>query len=297
MDLNEINVFIQVVKEGSFSGAGKKMGLPNSTVSFKVSSLEKRLGVTLIQRTTRKLSITPAGQTFYKRCLLGLEELLGAEQEIAQIQKEPQGLLRLTAPTEFSSSILPSVLHEYSKKYPKVRIEMVLSDRVLDLISENIDVAIRAGVLKDSSLIAKKIGSVHFILVANSHYLKSHSPMKHPRELWHHTCLQFTPMGYQEWHLTSDKGSLQVPVPGKIIINDLAAIKNLALSGTGIALLPSHYCHSELKSEKLIRILPEWKSRGTDLHFVYPAQRFVTPKLSEFIKLAEKSLKSIIHSG
>lgn len=294
MDLNEIQVFIQVIKEGSFSGAGKKLGLPNSTVSFKVSSLEKRLGVTLIQRTTRKISITPAGQVFFKRCQLGLEEIIGAEQEIVQIQKEPQGLLRLTAPTEFASSILPSILHDYSKRYPKARIELLLSDRILDLISENIDIAIRAGNLKDSSLVAKKIGSVHFILVASASYLKNSQPLNHPRELWHHACLQFTPMGYQEWRLTSGKGSLLVPIPGRIIINDLAAIKNLALAGAGIALLPSHYCYNEIRNEKLIQVLPEWQSKGTDLHFVYPAQRFVTPKLSEFIKLADKAMKSII---
>src|SRR6185437_12712958 len=159
MDLNEISVFIQVVKTGSFTHAARKLGMPNSTVSSKVSSLEKRLGTTLIQRTTRKLSITAAGQAYFKRCLQGLEEIETAETEVMAIQSEPQGTLRVTAPIELGHGALCSILSKYSAKYPKVRTELLLTDREVDLISESFDLAIRAGDLEDSSLKAKKIGS------------------------------------------------------------------------------------------------------------------------------------------
>ena len=149
MDFNEVAIFIQVVQEGSFSNAAKKLGMPNSTVSAKVSSLEKRLGITLIQRTTRKLNITPAGQSYFKRCMTGLEEIKAAESEIASIQGEPQRLLRITAPTELGSSILPLIVSDYTKKFPKIRIEVILTDRRVDLLSENVDLAIRAGELKE----------------------------------------------------------------------------------------------------------------------------------------------------
>lgn len=123
MDLNEINIFLKVVQLGSFSGAATALGIPNSTVSHKVSQLEQRLGVTLIQRTTRKLNITPAGKAYYDRCLKGLEEIRAAEMELASSNEEPQGLLRVTAPSELGGSILPSIVSKFTNRYPKVRVK------------------------------------------------------------------------------------------------------------------------------------------------------------------------------
>lgn len=291
MDFNEIAIFIRVVQEGSFSQAAKKLGMPNSTVSAKVSNLERRLGVTLIQRTTRKLNITPAGDAYYKRCIQGLEEIKAAEAEIANVQGEPQGLLRITAPNELGSSILPGIVSQYTKKYPKARIEVVLTDRRVDLLSENIDLAIRAGELKDSSLIAKRIGTIYFAPFASPKYLKMKGTPSHPRELRQHQCLQFTPVGVDEWKMTSTKGSLNVPVPGRVLINDMFALKRMALMDDGIVFLPTYYCYTEVEANKLVRILPEWRSHLTPIHFVYPAQRFVTPKLSAFISLATAVIK------
>lgn len=291
MDFNEVAIFIKVVQEGSFSHAAKKLGMPNSTVSAKVSSLEKRLGITLIQRTTRKLNITPAGQAYFKRCMIGLEEIKAAESEIASVIGEPQGLLRITAPTELGSSILPSIISEYTKKYPKARIEVILTDRRVDLLSENVDLAIRAGELKDSSLIAKRVGTVYFAPFATAKYLKQKGNPTHPRDLKQHMCLQFTPVGEDEWKMTSSKGSLNVPIPGRVMINDMAALKKMALMDDGITFLPTYFCYTEVKNKQLIRILPEWRSHLSPVHFVYPAQRFVTPKLSAFISLATDAVK------
>lgn len=296
MDLNEIAVFIKVVQTGSFSQAAKNLGMPNSTVSFKVSSLEQRLGVTLIQRTTRKLNITPAGRDYYQTCLRGLEEILSAEQEIASIQGEPQGLLRITAPIELGSNILPELISQYIAQYPKVRVEVILSGRRVDLLSENVDLAIRIGELQDSTLIAKKIGFIYFVPVATPKYLKSKGTPTHPRELHQHQCIQFTPYGLEEWRLTSSKGTLNAPLSGKVIVDDLFMVKKLTLLNDGIALLPTHFCYPEVKAGKLVRILPEWRTSLTPLHFVYPAQRFVTPKLSSFITMALGALKQNFES-
>jgi DNA-binding transcriptional LysR family regulator len=291
MDLNEVAVFIKVVQLGSFSQAAKQLGMPNSTVSGKVSSLEKRLGITLIQRTTRRLNVTPAGQAYFKRCIQGLEEIKAAETEIAAIQGEPQGLLRITAPIELGGTILPIVISEYTRKFPKVSVETLLTGQRLDLLSENIDLAIRAGDLKDSSLIAKKIGSVYFAPFATPKYLKANGTPAHPRDLRQHRCLHFTPLGYGEWRLNGPKGALNVPIVSHVIANDLALIKAMALTGDGIAMLPTHIIYSEVSAGKLVRVLPEWKSNVTPVHFVYPAQRFVTPKLSSFIEVATDAMK------
>jgi DNA-binding transcriptional LysR family regulator len=291
MDFNEVAIFIQVVQVGSFSHAAKKLGMPNSTVSAKISSLERRLGVTLIQRTTRKLNITPAGDAYYKRCMLGLEEIRAAEAEIANVQGEAQGLLRITAPTELGGSVLPALISSYTKKYPKVRVEVLLTDRRVDLLSENVDLAIRAGEMKDSTLIAKKIGSLYFAPFASPKYLKTKGIPNHPRELRHHDCLQFTPLGLEEWKMTSSKGSLNVPISARVFINDMAALKKMATADDGIVFLPTYYCYAEVKAKQLVRILPEWRSHLTPIHFVYPAQRFVTPKLSSFISMGADFIK------
>lgn len=292
MDLNQIAVFIKVIQLGSFSLAARQLGMPNSTVSAKVSSLEKHLGVTLIQRTTRKLNVTPAGKAFFEKCLLGLEEIRGAEMELASLKGEPQGLLRLTAPVELGGALLPNAIAEFTQKFPKVRVEIILSDRQVELLAEGVDVALRTGVLKDSTLIAKKLGQIYFAPFAAPSYLKQYGTPLHPRDLRRHQCLHFTPLGFASWTLTSNKGDLEIPVSGKIVVNDLTMIRNLAISGHGIALLPSYYCDQEIKQGSLQRILPDWRSHQVPVHFVYPAQKYVTSKLSQFIALASKQLQA-----
>ncbi len=173
MDLNEIIIFVKVVEAGSFAGAARRLDVPKSTVSAKVSALERRLGVTLIRRTTRKLFVTEAGQEYFQQCLRSLQQISAAEEQVAQRQSIPQGLLRITAPVELGGTLLPSVITEFQKQYADVKLEVILTDRMVDLVSEGIDLSLRAGDLKDSSLIAKKLGSVYFAPFASPKYLKS----------------------------------------------------------------------------------------------------------------------------
>ncbi len=156
MDLDGIEVFVKVVEAGSFSQAAKLLGMPNSTVSAKVSALEKRLGVTLLQRSTRKLRATPAGETYFQQCVQALEQLQAAESELTSAQREPQGLLRVTAPADIGHTLLATLVRGFLQQYPKTEVELVVTNRVLDLIAEGVDLAIRAGELTDSRLIAKR---------------------------------------------------------------------------------------------------------------------------------------------
>ena len=292
MDLNEIAIFVKVVQTGSFNQAAKQLGMPNSTVSSKVSSLERRLGVTLLHRTTRKLHITQAGQAFFEKCLAGIAELKNAEEEVTMNQGEPQGTLKITAPSVLGSSLLPEILAKFAAKFPKVQLDLILQDRLVDIIEEGVDLAIRAGELKDSSLIAKKIGVSYFAPFATAGYLKAHSKPTHPKDLRNHRCLQFAPMGKEKWELVSkEKQKVSIPMSGNIIADDLNTIKELALAGAGIALLPTFMCGPELKKNKMIRVLPEWRSDVRPLSFVYPAQRFTNPKLQAFMSIAMDILK------
>lgn len=297
MNFNEIAVFIQVVQSGSFTSAAKKLSMPNSTVSFKVSELEARLGVSLLQRTTRKLHVTPVGQIFYENCLHGLEALRAAEQALLDTKSGAQGLLRLTAPVELGTSILPSIVSSFIQKHPKVNVEVILADRTVDLLGEGIDLAVRAGNLKDSSMIAKRLGAVYFALFASSKYLKRNGSPKKMDELREHIGIGFTPLLNKGMKFSNSKSSVKnIELPHRLIINDLNMIKALAINGEGIALLPTFLCNAEEKGGKLVRLLPEWTSDMQPIHFVYPAQKYVSPKLSAFISHASDMLKESLKS-
>ena len=296
MDLNEVAVFIKVIQSGSFSKAAKQLAMPNSTVSAKVSSLEKRLGLTLIQRTTRKLNVTPAGEAYFTRCLQGLEEIRAAEDEITAGQDQPKGLLRITAPADLGIALLPDLAVKFTKKYPLARLEMILTDRRVDLVAEGVDLAIRAGELKDSSLMAKKLGAVYFAPFASPAYLKAHGTPKTPSELKSHTCLQFAPFSGAPWKLAGPKGSVSIAIQPQMIANDLNVVKTLTLSGAGISLMPTFQCYPEVNNGKLMRILDDWRTPLSSVHFVYPAQKFVPLKLSAFMEMATDSIRSSLRN-
>lgn len=292
MDLNEISVFIKVVQTGSFTQAARQLGLPISTVSHKVSSLEKRLGTTLITRTTRRLNVTPAGTAYFKKVLQGIEVIKSGEDEIASLHEEPQGLLRITAPVELGSSVLPQAISSYLKKFPKVRVEVILTDRRVELLAESVDLALRAGELQDSTLIGKKLGTTHFAVFSSPKYLKQAGTPQHPRDLKDHQCLHFTPVGSETWKLTSSKGALNVAVPGRIIINDLNTLRAMTINGMGISLLPHYICRNDVSSGKLVQVLTGWQTAPIPVSFVYPSQKYVSSKLSAFLQNATEVVRN-----
>lgn len=293
MDYNEIAIFLKVVQAGSFSRAARQLEMPNSTVSAKISSLEKRLGTNLIQRTTRRLSVTEEGQAYYQKCLLGFDEIERAENDLQMIQGEPQGRLRVTAPIELGATVLPGVIAKYNKSFPKVEVEVILADRRVDLISENVDLAIRAGELNDSSLISKSLGVVHFAPFAASKYLKAFGEPKHPKDLSHHKTISFTAFGGNVWRLHHTRGAVvSAEIKSYLTSNDLNFIKALALSAGGIVFLPEFFCTLERTSGRLVRVLEGWRSVASPIHFIYPSQKHVQPKLRAFIEMTTEPIRA-----
>lgn len=292
MDLNEIAVFVKVVQVGSFKGAAQALGMPNSTVSAKVSALEKRLGVTLLHRTTRKLSTTEEGQKFFERGLAGVELLRDAEEQVTGSQGEAQGLLRITAAVSLGSSLLAPVAAEFLEKHPKIQLEFILTDRTVDLIGEGIDLAIRAGELKDSSFVAKKLGMTYFAPFASAGYLKVRGTPKHPKDLGQHTCVRFTPLGRDSWTLVNKTGArVKVSLNGGVATDDLAMARELALAGQGVALLPTFLCREDRERGKLKAVLSDWKSEVRPVNFVYPRHGFTPLKVAAFIDFATDPLR------
>lgn len=292
MDLNEILVFVKVIQAGSFSKAAQMLDMPNSTVSAKISALEKRLGVTLIHRTTRKLSLTQVGEEFYSQTLKHIEGLIAAEAQASLTQGEPMGTLKITAPPLIASSILPEIISEFVETYPKINIEILATDEHIDLIAEGMDLALRAGKLEDSTFKYKKLGVSYFAPYASPQYLKKHGKISHPKDLLTHTCLQFTNLGKDHWDFVSNnKNRVSVKMNKKFVINELGTIKELALQGKGVALLPTFICEKERQQKTLQRILPDWKSEPREVSFLYPAHRFVAPKLKVFIEMATDKIR------
>lgn len=292
MDFNQAAVFVKVVQAGSFSAAARLLGLPTSTVSNRVAMLEKRLGITLLQRTTRRLKLTEDGALYFQHAAVGLGHLLEAEAALTESVGEPTGLLRVTAPADVGDRLLSGILTRMRRLHPKVRIELVLMNRYVDLVAEGIDVAIRTGDLKDSSLIARQVGLARWVPFAAPEYLASAPPLDTPQALRHHACLQFTPLGREAWTLTGPGGSVVIPLSGQVMVNDVRVVRSMVLSGEGVALLPRYLCRDECAAGRLVQVLPAWHAKADPLHLVYPRQRFMPPKLRAFIELAAEELRN-----
>jgi len=291
MDFNESAVFVKVVQAGSFSEAARQIGLPTSTVSTRISRLEKRLGITLLQRTTRRLSLTEAGAVYYQHAAQGLSYLLEAEAAIDEARQQPQGKLKVTAPADLGDSLLANLIQRAQRDFPELEMELLLTDRYIDLVADGVDVAIRTGDLRDSSLIAKSLGIIHWELFASKDYLKSAAPLEVPQDIHAHHCLQFTPMGRDAWTLSSEYSHITIPLPARTMANSIGVVKSMAENGQGIALLPAFVCKQGLISGDLLRVLPDWQGRADPVHLVYPKQRFMPPKLRAFLDLAQDELR------
>ncbi|WP_225412590.1 LysR family transcriptional regulator [Stigmatella hybrida] len=283
MDLNELLVFAKVVQAGSFTSAARGLRMPKSTVSRKVSELEERVGAQLLQRTTRKLRLTDVGQAYYEHCARIVAEAEQAELAVTRMQSAPHGLLRVTAPLAFN--FMGSMVAEFLSRYPDVQIEMVCTDRTVDLVEEGFDLAVRAGKLADSSsLIARRLGSIERVAMASPRYIQERGAPKSPKELAAHDCLLFGAGALGNvWTLHSGSRTADVAIRARLTVNEPDMLRAVALAGFGIALLPNTHYAKDIDAGRLQRLLPEWSSPGAPVNAVYPATRHHSPKVMAFV--------------
>jgi DNA-binding transcriptional LysR family regulator len=282
MDLNEMLVFARVVRGGSFTAAAAALGMPKSTVSRKVSALEERLQSRLLQRTTRKLSLTDVGRTYYDYCARIVGEIEDAERAVSTLQETPRGLLRVTAP--INVAFLGPIVSDYLKRYPEVRLDLFCTGRTVDLVEERFDLGIRGGALADSTLIARRLGSAKWLLVATPGYLKRRGRPRSPDDLRKHDCLLFG-AGPDSGALRLENGdrSVQVALSPRLTVTDIDVVYAVATAGLGIAVLPAFRCVEDLRARRLTRVLADWNVPSTSLHVVYPSTRHISPKVKSFI--------------
>jgi DNA-binding transcriptional LysR family regulator len=301
MDLNQILVFVRVVQAKSFTAAGRLLHMPKSTVSSRVSQLEERLGVRLLQRTTRSLGLTDAGAAYYDRCARIVADLEEAEQSLGEQASAPRGTLRLTAPVQFANTYLGQLIAGYRALYPEVSVDVLVTDRVVDLVEEGLDLGIRIGKLAASSLIARKLGIVENHLYAHPDYLARRGRPRSPKDLARHDCLVFSSPGHpNQWALVGPRGVAEtVTVTGPLVANNLNLVRDAAAGGMGIALLPLFSCAEQVELGGLSRVLPRWTGHDGGLHAVYPTGRHLSLKVRSFLDflVEELALAPWAHPG
>jgi DNA-binding transcriptional LysR family regulator len=282
--VSELQVFAKVVEQQGFTAAARALELPKSSVSRTVARLEDRLGVRLLQRTTRSLNLTDAGATFYGHATRILADIEQAERAVHSLAEVPRGTLRISAPLSFGSLFLGDLVADYMAQHHEVDVEVVLSDRLVDLIEEGFDLVVRVGALRDSSLVARKLGQAARRLVASPAYLAEHGTPTEPADLSDHQCLLY---GYEatgaNWRLAQGP---EVAVTGRLRSNNGSVLRAAALKGHGIAFLPEFLVACDLHTGRLVELLPQHEHAEAGIWVVYPHGRHLSAKVRAFVDLA-----------
>lgn len=284
IDLNEVGIFVKVVEAGGFSAAARLANLPKSTVSRKVARLEASLGGRLLQRTTRKLHLTEQGAAFFDRVRVALAQVNDAATLMAELQNEPTGHLKVTTPNDFASLFMGKIAQQFCALHPGITLEVVATARTMDLVGEGIDVAIRAGALRDSSLVARQLLVENWYLFASPAYLDTHGIPKTLEELAHHDCVVFTGSHRgARWQLIGPDGvETVIHAKGTVFGNEFGFVRDALIAGAGIGFMPAFLCAQHVRSGRLSPVLPDHHLRAGAMHLVYPSSRYLPAKVKLF---------------
>lgn len=293
-DLNHVKSFFSIARSGSLTQAAKILGIPKSTLSQHLKSLESHLGSTLIQRTTRRLVLTEAGTLFLAYCERAMAELEDAEHALTQYRSEPRGLLRVGVPVTFARSFLSPLLPAFCKRYPDLKIQLVIPGK-LDPVAHSLDVVIRVGRIEDSSYIVKKLGEVPQRLFATKTYLRANGSPKSPADLPSHSIIAISrePQG-AKWHLSDANGKqLEVKFEPRLTAADPVVATQLAAANMGITMVPGFLA---AQSPNLFPVLPKWNCPSVEFFALFPARDLTPPKLRAFLDMLEAGLPQYLNT-
>ena len=292
MDLfGSMKMYVAVVDGGSFAAAADKLEMSRAMASKQIQKLEEHLGTRLLNRTTRRLSLTETGRAFYERSLQIIGDVEEAEQIAGQMTRRPQGVLRVTLPLSYGQHRLAAIIGDYTQAYPQVQLDISLSDRKIDLVEDGLDLAIRIGALPQSDLIARKIGGVHSVVCAAPAYLARHGAPGTPAELAGHACLGYTLSGGgTDWRMEGPDGPLTVAISGPIRADNGDIIRLAALGGAGILFQPQFIVDDDLAAGRLVRLLPQWQSAELGVYAVYPSRKHLSAKVRTFVDFLASAL-------
>lgn len=295
MDLNDVALFVNVVRAGSFAEAGRRLGMPPSTASRRVQALESALGTRLMQRTTRRLVLTDPGRNFFAQASDQIDALMRVAGQVQDDSSEVAGRVRVAVPADFFNWFPADAVARFAATHPRVRLEFELNDARVDLLGEGIDIALRGGD-RDPSLHARKLGTSYATLVASPNYLAARGVPARPQDLQSHDCITTPARGGPRvtWHLGGGRRAVSpVEVDGPFQVNTASAQLAGALAGLGIALLPGALTAPHLSAGRLREVLPEYASGSIGVHFVYHSRRQLPRAVSAFMEFAAKTIKDL----
>jgi DNA-binding transcriptional LysR family regulator len=288
--LQSMAVFVRVAEQGSFSLAARQLGLSKSAASKHVTALEERLGVRLLNRTTRRLALTEVGAVYRDHCARVVQDAEEADQAASRQSLTPRGRLKVNAPMTFGFLYLGPLLPEFLTLHPAIQIDLSLNDRMVDLLEEGFDLAIRIGRLADSSLIARRLATTGFICAAAPAYLVRAGRPKEPADLGRHNCLRYTYRPQAEgWSFARDGQEVTVRAGGNLEVNNGDALRAAARAGLGIVYLPDFIIAADIASGELVRLLSDWQTPRLPVHAVFPPQRHPSAKLRAFVEFLAES--------
>lgn len=271
MDLNLARIFVKVVQNSSFSKAAEILRLSNSAVSKAVSKLERESGAKLLLRTTRSLTLTQMGKSYYEASLAPVTLLEDAMKTLSGTGNSMAGVLKMTAPEDIANHIVAPVVAELSRKHPQLKFDIEVGNEIVDLVKDGFDLAIRAGIIKDSSLKIKRVGEISLITVAAPSYLKNSKRIKHPRDLLAHECLALNYEGLSRpWSFKSATERYRLETKAKIMANQMTSLLAVTCAGAGVAIVPSYICANQLRAGSLSQVLTEWSLPPVPLSLVTP---------------------------
>lgn len=282
-DLTQLEVFVRVGETGSFTEAADALGVSKSYASRQISALEDRLGAQLLHRTTRKVTLTDVGAVFHERCAQILAELEHAEAAVTSLHESPRGELRLSVPMSFGLVHIAPAVAEFAARHADLAVNISFSDRRADLLDEGFDLAVRIGVLDDSSLIGRKLATTSEMVCASQAYLDAHPAIEGPEDLRRHDCLLYAYQSTgQNWRLVGPAGEVTVPVRGRFVANNGEALLEAARHGLGVAFAPDFMVADDLRRGTLRRVLPAWQ-RQAAVWALYPHNRHLSAKVRLFV--------------
>ncbi|MEH6566315.1 MAG: LysR substrate-binding domain-containing protein [Halopseudomonas sp.] len=290
MGLDDALIFTRVVECHSFTSAAATLSMQKSTVSRRIAQLEERLGVRLLNRTTRKLRLTEVGQAYYERCRQIMQEFAEAEQAIMQLQREPTGLLRVSSPIEFGQLFLGGVVGEFMRRYPAIQVEVELTTRTVDPVEEGVDIVVHLGRPQDSSLVARPLMSSPRQLYASPEYVAKYGMPKLAEELSQHRCIHALVDGSRKWHFVQPH--LSVPINPVLVVNNITFAREAALASAGIINVPAFIAEPYVADGTLVRVLEGVTLPSSELYALYPSRRFQAMKVKAFIDFVIENLEA-----
>lgn len=288
--LNDMALFVEVVKAKGFRGAAEVIGMPNSTLSRRITMLEKAIGLRLLHRTTRKVELTEAGKVYFERCKRIVEEARLAHEQLGEMLEQPSGMLRVSLPVDFAVIYMASLIAEFAEAYPGITFDFDLTSRRVDLVSEPFDVAIRMGESENSQLIARPLARLKTCLYASPSYLERFGEPEEPADLMQHECLGMAKTNI--WTLHHGTQTTNISVGSRFTVNNIGMIRRLATMGMGIVLMPKEIAEDDLAHNRLSRLLPLWEGSSTTVYAITET-RLLPAKTQRFIEFLRDRLAGI----